>query len=147
MLREFKTIPYVGLEVDHATLRLLDALPGLATRVHEDILLRPMLAQSAPLIKAPEAWAAGWDGTGQVIAVLDTGVDKNHPFLAGKVVEEACYDSSGVSTCPNGLDADTSAGAGVPCTFAPRVLPRDPRRGDRRRQRRELRRRWPAARA
>ena len=119
VLREFKTVPYVGLEVDHDTLRVLDALPGLATRVHEDILLRPTLAQSGPLIKAPDAWAGGWDGSGQVVAILDTGVDKNHPFLAGKVVAEACYDSSGVTTCPNGLTSDTSPGAGIPCTFAP----------------------------
>ena len=94
-------------------------MPGLATRVHEDLRLRPMLAESAPLIKAPDAWAAGWDGTGQVVAILDTGVDKDHPFLIGKVIEEACYDSSGVSTCPNGLTSDTGAGAGVPCTSPP----------------------------
>jgi subtilisin family serine protease len=119
VLREFKTIPYVGLEVDHDALRVLDSLPGLATRVHEDVLLQPMLVESGPLIKAPDAWNAGWDGTGQVIAVLDTGVDKNHPFLSGKVVSEACYDSSGVSTCPNGLTSDTSPGAGMPCPFAP----------------------------
>lgn len=117
VVREFKTVPYMGLEVDHDALRVLDALPGLATRVHEDILLRPTLTQSGPLIKAPDAWAAGWDGAGQVIAIIDTGVDKNHSFLAGKVVEEACYDSSGTSTCPNGLTSDTSPGAGIPCTF------------------------------
>jgi subtilisin len=119
VLREFKTIPYVGLEVDYDALRVLDSLPGLATRVHEDILLRPLLAQSAPLIKAPAAWNAGWNGSGQLIAIIDSGVDKNHPFLAGRVVAEACFDSSGVSTCPNGLPSDTSPGAGVPCTFAP----------------------------
>jgi len=118
VLREFRTLPYVGLEVDYDTLRVLDAVPGLATLVHEDVLLRPMLAQSTPLIKAPDAWNAGWDGTGQVIAIIDTGVDKNHSFLAGRVIEEACYDSSGVSTCPNGLSSDTGPGAGVPCTFA-----------------------------
>jgi hypothetical protein len=118
VLREFKTVPYVGLEVDYDTLRVLDALPGLATRVHEDVLLRSALAQSGPLIQAPLTRDAGWDGTGQVIAILDTGVDNNHPFLAGKVVSEACYDSSGVSTCPNQLTSDTTAGAGVPCTFA-----------------------------
>ncbi len=119
VLREFRTVPYVGLEVDPDALRLLEALPGLVTAVHEDVLLRPMLAQSGPLVRAPDAWAADRDGTGQVVAIIDTGVDKAHPFLAGKVVAEACYDSSGVSTCPNGLDADTGAGAGVPCTFAP----------------------------
>jgi subtilisin family serine protease len=119
VIREFRTVPYVGLEVDYDALRLLDALPGLATRVHEDVRLRPTLGQSGPLVRAPDAWSAGWDGTGQVIAILDTGVDKAHPFLAGKVIEEACYDSSGLSACPNGLSSDTTSGAGAPCTFAP----------------------------
>jgi subtilisin family serine protease len=43
-------------------------------------------------------------------------VDKTHPFLAGKVVEEACYSSEG--DCPNGQTSQTGPGAGVPCTFA-----------------------------
>ena len=122
VLREFKTIPYVGLEVDHDALRLLDALPGLVTRVYESRAYEPTLAQSTFVIKAPDAWDAGWDGSGQVIAILDTGVDKSHPFLAGKVVSEACYDSSPFSNCPNGLSADTSSGAGVHCGFAPQCF-------------------------
>ena len=105
--------------MSHDALRLLDALPGLVTRVYESKSYEATLGQSAPLIKAPDAWNAGWDGSGQVIAILDTGVDKSHPFLVGKVVSEACYDSSPLSRCPNGLDTDTSSGAGVPCTFAP----------------------------
>jgi hypothetical protein len=56
-----------------------------------------------------------------VIAVLDTGVDKTHPFLAGKVVEEACYSKTepGVSEtlCPNGLDQQIGPGAALPCTL------------------------------
>jgi subtilisin family serine protease len=116
-LREFETIPYVALDADPDTLRVLDALPGLATRVHEDVLLRPALAQSSRLVGAPIAWRADRDGAGSVIAIVDTGVDKNHPFLAGKVVDEACYSAEG--SCPNGDILQTGADAGIPCTYAP----------------------------
>ena len=33
------------------------------------------------MIKAPEAWARGYDGTEVKVAVLDTGIDYNHPDL------------------------------------------------------------------
>jgi subtilisin family serine protease len=44
------------------------------------------LKDSVPQIGAPQAWAAGFDGTGVKVAILDTGIDESHPDLAGKVV-------------------------------------------------------------
>ena len=48
--------------------------------------------------------------------MLDTGVDKAHSFLAGKVVSEACFSAG---DCPGGASSSTAVGSGVPCTYAP----------------------------
>ena len=54
--------------------------------------------------------------------MLDTGVDGQHPFLSGKLIEEACYSStvagSSQSFCPNGLDQQLGPGAAAPCSLA-----------------------------
>jgi subtilisin len=39
----------------------------------------------ADAVKAPEAWANGYTGKGVVVAVLDTGVDRNHEDLKNNV--------------------------------------------------------------
>ncbi|MEI8004408.1 MAG: S8 family serine peptidase, partial [Methanothrix sp.] len=42
----------------------------------------------AQIIKADKLWEKGIDGSGTTVAVIDSGIDKNHPDLIGKVVAE-----------------------------------------------------------
>jgi thermitase len=55
-------------------------------------------------IDAPEAWGLGADGTGQTVAVLDTGVDAGHPDLTGQLAINP--GESGDARETNGLDDD-----------------------------------------
>jgi subtilisin family serine protease len=112
----YETVPFLALDVGPTALALLASLQGIVLAVEEDTPLFPTLAESGPHVQANAAQGAGLDGRGTVIAVLDTGIDKNHPLLAGKVVEEACFSSRG--NCLNGAAVATGPGAGVPCTYA-----------------------------
>ena len=116
-IKRFKYIPYLAMEVDAAALEALDSDPGVVS-IEEDKLLKPKLEESIPLVGAPQAWSQGFGGSGQTIAILDTGVDKTHRFLAGKVVSEACYSGSGKgqSLCPGGVSQSTGSGSGLPCS-------------------------------
>ena len=114
----FEVFPFIAMTVDAAGLDALVASPAV-TAVQEDGMNEISLSDSTAIVRAPEAWGAGFDGTGWTVAILDTGVDKAHPmFAGGKVVSEACYSGANgyaTSVCPGGVPESTAVGSGVPC--------------------------------
>ena len=119
-VKRFVLTPALALQADALDLQELLADPEVA-EVIEDRPEPPTLAQSVPLIGADGSGAfAGYTGQGQVVAILDTGSDKNHPFLSGKVVSEACYSSNvpaynATSLCPGGVTESTANNSGLDC--------------------------------
>ncbi|XUL94290.1 S8 family peptidase [Streptomyces galilaeus] len=70
-----------------------------------DGVRKASLDKSVPQIGAPKAWAAGYTGKGVKIAVLDTGVDADHPDLKTQVIESKNFSTA--------ADADDHFGHGT----------------------------------
>ena len=123
-VQRFSVSGGMALSVDFADLSALledDDVIG----VWEDELLAPLLTQTIPLIGGtPGSALPGHRG---VIAIIDTGVDRNHPAFLGtngqsRVVAEACFsDVSGRAgakgLCPGGSPQQVGPGSARPCPF------------------------------
>lgn len=122
-LRNFEISPIFAVNVDQAELEAL-AADARVIRIHYDRLLQPTLNDSVPLVgmSGPAgAYVVAATGKGQAVAVIDTGVQAEHPFLSGKVVAEECFSNGANknrSLCPNGTPSQTGPGAADPTTSA-----------------------------
>jgi len=86
----------------------IDALlrhPEVAA-IHLDYEVRGTLAQGVSLIGADSAHASGLTGAGVTVAVLDSGIDTDHPDLIDDIVAEQCFcndhPSQNQGCCPAG---------------------------------------------
>ena len=117
-VKTFESLPLLALEVGPTALSQLAGDPAVV-RIQEDRASPPLLAESVPLIGADAVWEAGVTAASTRIAILDTGIDADHPFLAGKMVAEACYSTTVAGTrrslCPGGVAELTASGSGRSC--------------------------------
>ncbi|WP_258054516.1 S8 family serine peptidase [Streptomyces sp. Ru71] len=114
-LQTLSTLPVTTLRVDKAGLQKLAAQPGVVS-VTEDEAASPGLDSTIPVVGADKTVAAGKNGAGTAVAVIDTGVAVHHPFLGGRVIAEACFSTNDsaagdTSLCPNGTEQQEGSGS------------------------------------
>lgn len=106
--RRFQTVPALAGLVSAAGLQRLGELPQVR-RVDLDEGGEGTLVEAKALTRADRTNELGFTGEGISVAVLDSGVDRDHPDLQDDLGGEACFCSGGC--CPNGLDTQSGAGA------------------------------------
>lgn len=103
------------------TSRQLDELisnPNVESVV-EDFEVELLSNDVGKITGANLAWARGYSGKGYSVAVLDSGVERDHPLLSGKVIGEACYSTNNpnrglVSLCRGRMGSDYGIGSSSP---------------------------------
>ena len=113
--RRFAAVPAVSAEAkSEAAVRKL-ARKGRVRRIDLDVGGQGDLAVSVPRIGADQRFAAGNDGEGTVVGIIDTGIDTDHPDLADDVLAQACFGfrpaANGGPFCANGTTRQTGPGA------------------------------------
>lgn len=117
----FRVTPGFTVNANASEIAALRRAPGVVG-VYDNLRYQPMTDTSVALIGAPALWDMGVTGAGVSVAVLDTGVEKDHPMIGPAIIASACYNTSvegeSSSLCPNGEDEQISfdtADAGDSC--------------------------------
>jgi len=78
--RIYRTFPAAAVELTRSALAQLRLDPTVSA-VILDSTVRALLVEGTALIRSDQANALGYRGQGQVVAVIDTGIDGNHSEL------------------------------------------------------------------
>lgn len=103
---DYITLPYVALGVDMTALSALEA-SARATGIELAQEAEVELNNTTHIIQADTTWAAGAEGNGWYVAILDTGIRASHQAFQSKTVLQACFSAPG--QCPNGTGTDTTS--------------------------------------
>lgn len=110
VVRRFDYVPLLTGRINSRALAALAANPYVA-QVTADRVMHASLAEIGPLVGSPLAQAAGFTGAGVAVAVIDTGIDTDHPFLQDDILWEECFLRDGGCPLTGGDRASGSMGS------------------------------------
>ena len=111
------TLGELGLVRVEATPSGLEALEasGMAQSIAVNHPMEVFLDTSTVIVEADAAQTGGFDGSGSVIVVIDSGVNTNQGAFGNRIVAEACFLAAVGGLCPTGGTSSTAAGSATPC--------------------------------
>jgi len=87
ILYRYQSVNALAVRIPASQRSAIENLPGVQ-EVLDDQVMEALLDHSTPSIGAPFFWNSGFTGAGVDVAILDTGIDANHPALSGKVLAQ-----------------------------------------------------------
>jgi len=113
-LRQYRLVPISAMQLLPAEIEALSQDDSVEY-VWPDLPVYACLDTSVPRIQAPRLWSVGLRGEGIKIAILDTGIDPEHPDFAGRIAALTSFvGGSGVDDNGHGTHvAGIAAGSGA----------------------------------
>ncbi|MCP5015376.1 MAG: S8 family serine peptidase [Ketobacter sp.] len=88
----FKLFPGEAVKITAADIDALSKHEDVE-EIWPDLPVQTWLNSSVPKIATPRVWETGLKGKGIKVAVVDTGIDENHPDFEGRIVATASFVS------------------------------------------------------
>jgi len=111
--KRLQTVPQVIMEIDKTQFDSIVSNPSVS-KIWLDIPDSFTLLESTKMIGVNNVWGTN-DGTGQIVVVIDTGVEKTHPLLNNRVIDGACFTNT--NSCKGNTNFAEGIDAGFPCNF------------------------------
>jgi len=112
--QKFNLFPGEALQATAADIELLSKQDDVE-QIWPDLPVHTCLNNSVPQISVPRVWQAGLKGTDIKVAIVDTGLDPDHPDFAGRImagksfVGDSFVDDNGHGTHVAGITAGSGA--------------------------------------
>jgi serine protease AprX len=90
VLYRYNTLNGVALKLPDGKADKLKELKNVKY-IEKDITFSASLDKATGIMGIPQVWDLGYTGKGVKVAIIDTGIDANHPDLKGKVVDWVDY--------------------------------------------------------
>ncbi|NMP33177.1 S8 family serine peptidase [Thalassotalea sp. M1531] len=99
LVRSFKSIPAIVIKTSPATIKQIARLPWVNNVGLDSGMGKAHLNHAIPQANLDLVKALPLDGSGIEVAIIDSGLDQDHPDFAGRVLSQTCFsDDCHIST-------------------------------------------------